>query len=171
MFAIFFLLSSAFAAPAAPGNPAIAAHPGWPVTPTAPVASPASYNPAQVDLPGILQARRAMAELLEKVAISEEITLAGQRYGLLGYVGPTGMFLNLVSHNNVMGGVIVNSRGNIDVYGIVDAAILRLADKFEESDTCVSGPTFEPCMASEGTLVIDEGVTGAPIALDLSIQR
>ena len=183
MFAIFFLLSSAFAAPAAPGSlvsPTATALAGVPVlqlTPALPKASPPpmvvnlGYFPTQVNIGDLLQARRAMAELLGKVTIDETILLGSISYVVQGYVGPSGLSLNLVRGGVNQGGININERGNVDVRGVVDAAILRLADPGEESDFCSPGARWVACLSSEATLVLSEGVAGAPIALDFSVAH
>ena len=168
------LLASALAAPVAPGNPAIAAQPQWPLSPTESVARAMGYAPVQVDLsalPDRSAAQRALAEFLVEVPVRQQLGFNGRLYILDGLIGPEGLSIDLLDKQlRVVGSLDMDASGQMDQSGILLSATLRMAEEGEQTDLCVPvQDSIATCLGHDGTLVIYRGVSGDPVALDLSI--
>ncbi|HND29101.1 MAG TPA: hypothetical protein PLA94_03845, partial [Myxococcota bacterium] len=76
----------------------------------------------------------------------------------------------LDKHSRVVGSMDMDTSGRMDRSGILMSASLRMAEEGEQTDLCVPvQDRISTCLGHEGTLVIYRGVSGDPVALDLSI--
>ena len=123
------------------------------------------------DLPERTTAQRALDEFLVEVPVRQQLGFNGRLYILDGLIGPDGLSIDLLDkHSRVVGSMDMDTSGRMDRSAILMSSSLRMAEEGEQTDLCVPvQDRISTCLGHEGTLVIYRGVSGDPVALDLSI--
>ncbi len=122
-------------------------------------------------LPARSAAERALAEFLVEMPVRQQVGFNGRLFILDGLIGPEGLSIDLLDkHLRVAGSLDIDGSGRMDRSGILMSATLRMAEYGEQTDLCIPvRDSIVHCMGHDGTLVIYEGISGEPVALDLSV--